>query len=142
LLTSPFHLDEVRPLADPPRLTVTAVPIEVSPGLAAEVDPGRRLVLVEREASMAAHIAADAARLLGGRAPEVRLAADAEGELRRLLGAPAGVDRGPRVLLSPRLWGEVGPAWRADPRLRQVAFRVCEPAWPQVAEAVGLPLTL
>lgn len=140
LLTSPFHLDEVRRLADPPRLLVTAVPIEMSPALADDLARTRGpIVLLERESSMADHLAADVSRLLSGSRVVVRLVDDPAAELERLLGrgdAPAK----PTVLLSPRVWGSLDPAVRDHPRVRQAAFRISESAWTQVADAIGLPV--
>lgn len=141
LLTSPFHLEEVRALAHPPGRTVAAVPIEVSPEIAAGATGSDEIVLLEREDSMAAHIAEDAARLLPGCRVQTLLTQEPNVELERLLELAAAPPKR-LILLSPRLWGEIDPAWRTDPRVRQVCFRVCSSAWPLAAEAAGLPLTV
>jgi len=142
LLTSPFHFQEIRKLADPPEVKAVAVPIEISPELLADLGKRRgRIVLLEREESMAEHIAADASRLLGGARLEVRLVEKPALAVEELVGEK-GRARPPAVLLSPRLWGELDPELRDHPQVRQVAFRVTEPAWPGVAEAMGLPVGL
>lgn len=142
LLTSPFHFQEIRKLADPPNLKAAAVPIEVSPGVLGDLGKRRgRIVLLEREQSMAEHIAADASRLLGGARPLVRVVEEPGPAVKEIL-EEKGKGSPPAVLLSPRLWGELQPEWRAHPRVRQVAFRVTEAAWPGVADAIGLPLGL
>lgn len=140
LLTSPFHLEELRPLADPPELTVLGVPIEVSPEISRELPAGAgELVLLESEENMAEHIAEDLKRLLGGAGIRIVLVAGSGSDLERRLGGEPG-GGGPVTLLSPRLWGSLDPERRSDPRIRQVTFRVRDDAWPRVAEAVGLPL--
>lgn len=140
LLTSPFHLEELRPLASPPELTVTAVPIEVSPEISRQLPAGtKELVLMESEENMAEHIAEDLKRLLGGAGIRVVLVAGTGRDLdRRLSDKPD--DEAPVTLLSPRLWGSLDPEHRSDPRIHQVTFRVRDEAWPRVAEAIGLPL--
>lgn len=140
LLTSAFHLDELRPLHCPPGLTVRVVPIEVSPEVVIDVE-GRRLILLEREETMAAHIAQDTARLLGEDRVRTLLTEEPTTELRRLLGGARSID-GPVVLLSPRLWGTLPASWRQDPRVREAAFRVTDEGWGQVAEAMGLPFPM
>lgn len=145
LLTSPFHLDEIRRLfgsraGSGPR--VAAVPIEVSPEIASGIARRHgRIVLLESEDSMARHIAADASRLLGGARFEVRLLSDPSPAMKQLLGKPRG-GKPPTVLLSPRLWGALTPEWREHPRVLQISFRVTEAAWPLVADAIGLPVGL
>lgn len=138
LLTSGFHLDELRPLHRPPVLSVSLVPIEVSPRALDDIGE-REVFLLEKDESMAAHIAEDANRLLGEERVRIRLATSPEGDIGRLLDTRPGTD-GRVVLLSPRLWGSVDPSWRDDDRVREAAFRVTDGAWPQVADAAGLPL--
>ncbi|HVS02202.1 MAG TPA: GntR family transcriptional regulator [Thermoanaerobaculia bacterium] len=140
LLTSAFHLDELRPLQRVPALTVSVVPIEVSPQAVAGVG-SREILLLEQEESMAAHIAEDTARLLGADRVRTRLTDDPAAELARLLGA-AQRSGGPIALLSPRLWGRLDERWRGDERVREASFRIAEDGWAAIAEAVGLPLSL
>lgn len=137
LLTSAFHIEELRPLHRPPELTVRVVPIELSAEAVAEVG-GRDVLLLEREETMASHIARDAARLLGEDRVHTRLTEDPAGELQRILGVRRTAG-GPVVLLSPRLWGALPASLRKDPRVREAAFGVSAGSWGQVAEAVGLP---
>lgn len=140
LLTSPFHLEELRPLADPPELTVTAVPIEVSPDISEQLADGAgELVLLESEENMAEHIAEDLKRVLGGVRIRTVLVAGPGPDLERQLGHEPD-EGGPVTLLSPRLWGSLDPDLRSGPQIRQVTFRVRDDAWPRVAEAIGLPL--
>lgn len=140
LLTSAFHLEELRPLHRPPELTVRAVPIELSPEALADVG-GRDVLLLEREETMASHIARDAVRLLGEDRVRTRLTEDPAAELQRILRVH-GAAGGPVVLLSPRLWGALPDVRRKDPRVREAAFRVGAGGWGQVAEAVGLPFAV
>lgn len=143
LLTSPFHLEELRRLHEPPELTVTAVPIEVSPEVMGDLETGPgELLLLEIEESMASHLAEDVSRLLDGAELRVSVVDDPVAEVERALVATTVDECPPWVLLSPRIWGSIAPANRRDPRIRPVAFRISDSAWPRVAEAVGLPVAL
>ena len=46
----------------------------------------------------------------------------------------------PEVLLSPSLWETAPDNWREHPRVHPVEYEIHAEAWPQVADALGLPL--
>lgn len=138
LLTSHFHIAEIAPLADPPGLSITPIPIEVAPGPLWEIAT-EEAVLLETEETMAGSIANDVERLLSHVPLSVQSVPDVEAALERMLG-PGAAPSGVAVLLSPRVWGAIGDRWRAHPRVRPVTFRICEDAWELVADTIGLPL--
>lgn len=136
LFVSGFHLGELAPTARGSSLQVHAVPIEVSPAVVGE-DPGeaRGAVLLESDAVEAEAILEDV-RVLGFGLPvEARVVEDVESTVAEL-----AADARLLVLLSPRLWGRVGPGVSERPNVRQVVFRIAEEAWPRIADALGLPL--
>jgi GntR family transcriptional regulator len=116
-----FHYNDIR-VGWPERLpSVHFVPIVPEPGLAATLSRRRResrrltVHLCERDAAMARNIAADLVRILPSKQFQVmpRVVARAEDAL----DGPAGP-----LLLSPRMWGELPPELRADPRVHQVRY--------------------
>lgn len=89
----------------------------------------QRVILCEREAQMASNIAADLADIL----PPAQFTVAAEVTVTP--GALLARGDGP-VLFSPRVWGELTPAQRQDPRAFEVRY-VFEPA---DLEAVGVEM--
>lgn len=141
ILTSHFHLRELKHLEDPQDLSVHAVPIEVSPDLGTELQLySNKVVLLETEESMAQHIASDASSLSNGVTLPVEVVGDPEAYLESELSDYSPSDDQPMILLSPRLWGAINSKWRYNPRVRPVSFIICESAWPAIADAIGLPL--
>lgn len=138
LLTSLFHFPEVSPWCERSGLAVRGLAIEVSRELSLLMDHEREVLLLETEEEMARSIAADIA--FHGQKPEVRVIADIERELMRLLDDPYAVAHGRSVLLSPRHWGTVHPRWRTHPSVKPVSFVITESAMSSAAEALGLPL--
>jgi len=140
LLTSSFHLQEMRRFDAPPSLRVTAVPIEIAPSIVEELEKRTApIVLLEQEESMAEHIATDTSRLLGGVIVEVRLVDDPSPAVRELVARPNGSECS-TVLLSPRLWGQLDSRWREHPDVHLVTFEIPDAAWSQVADAIGVPV--
>lgn len=139
ILTSAFHIEEVRSLPACRGVRVASVPIEVSPEIQERLQAFEGdLVLLESEETMASHLAEDTARV-SGRRPRVEIVDDAAAILRRLLGGTARKRNRPIALLSPRLWGDLDQAWQNDPHVLQVSFRIVESAWPRVVDECGLP---
>jgi DNA-binding transcriptional regulator YhcF (GntR family) len=141
LLTTVFHIDELRDLGDLRGLKVEAIPIEVSPSILASLSssPGE-VLLMERERQMAGNIADDAARMLPVLKVKTLVTADPAKALEGRLARKGVANGAPTVFLSPRVWGSLETRWRDHPRVKALEFRICESAWPQVVDALGLPL--
>jgi DNA-binding transcriptional regulator YhcF (GntR family) len=138
LLVSAFHFADLQSLGDD-ELTVTSVPIEVSPTLADPLRrPGARATVFDADEQEARDMRDDVARI----APHADL--DARGvpnPARELLAVVSETTRSGRLaLLSPRLSGVAPESLRTDPRVLEVEFRVRPDAWPSLADALGLPL--
>lgn len=126
-----FHYNDLRTRWPARFGSVRFMAIRPDPGLAARLDARRaghkprRVILCEREATMATNIAADLATILPAR---FRLEVRIDVTPARLLARADGP-----VLFSPRVWGELTPAQRQDPRAFEVRY-VFDPA---DLEAVG-----
>ncbi len=141
LLTTGFHLGEVRAAGRRSRIPVVSVPIEVDPELISALPPGKTdVVIVETHPDMANHIASDAAAAAGHVRVRSLVAADPSAALATLLGTRKSPKRRRLVLLSPRVWGAVAPRWREHPRVKPLGFRICPTAWPSISDRLGLPL--
>lgn len=130
-----FHYNDIR-LRWPERLPqVHFLPIVPEPGLARALTgerrrPGRMTVhLCERDAAMAGNIAADLVRILPPDRFQLttRVVSRAEEALE---------GRGP-LLLSPRMWGELPPGLRKDPRVHQVRYVFDSDALASLGRAQG-----
>lgn len=115
-----FHYNDIR-LRWPERLPqVHFLPIVPEPGLARALAGGQRgsgkltVHLCERDAAMAGNIAADLLRILPP--DRFHLATRVVSRAEKALAS-----RGP-LLLSPRMWGELPPELRRDPRIHQVRY--------------------
>jgi GntR family transcriptional regulator len=131
-----FHYNDVRSRWPARLASVRFVAIRPDPSLADRLAEGRAgdrpigVTLCEREPAMAANIAADLSSILP--ADRFRIARRLADEPKALLDRRGG---GP-VLFSPRVWGELGPAERANPRAVEVRY-VFDPA---ELEALGTEL--
>jgi DNA-binding transcriptional regulator YhcF (GntR family) len=118
-----FHFNDIR-LRWPERLPhIHFVPIAPEASLAGTLSrgrpPSRKLTvhLCERDEAMARNIGADLVRILP--AKQFRLATRIVSRAEDALDGPASA--GP-LLLSPRMWGELPPRLRKDPRVHQVRY--------------------
>jgi len=134
LLVSRFHTGEVEATRRGPE--VVSVPIEASPDLARRLAPRGKgpALVVETDATEARDLVRDAGRLGLPFPVEPHVVSDVEDEVEEL-------SRGERpLLLSPRVYGWIGPELRRRENVHQLAFRIAESAWPSIADALGLPL--
>ncbi|UCD76463.1 MAG: winged helix-turn-helix transcriptional regulator [Phycisphaerales bacterium] len=144
LLTTSFHRAEVMVLADPPRLAVAEVPVELTPEWAAQLSRQEGpIVMLGVSQSVVEQLAQEVMDAIGDAtapiATRVLTTDQLEGALEELM--TAGPDSPPRpmVLLTPTLWDAAG-AWRDHERILPVEYRIREDAWPATADALGLPL--
>jgi hypothetical protein len=132
LITTTFHRAEVTAYARRHKIGVAEVEVEMASTLRRRVDGARDAVFFGVTAAVIEHVAADLGQT--GRYEEV-----APDELDRAL---AGALRraGRVVVLSPSLWEARGERWRDHPAIVPVTTQLTEPAWPRLAEALGVPL--
>ncbi len=143
ILTTHFHFEEVNALADPPRLSVAAIPIEISlPVISHLASEHGKILLLETEQEMARHLADDVERRLKGLRVKIIIASDVEAELNRLFSARSAEKSRRTIYLSPRVWGSLEAQWQKHPLVRSIEFQICESAWQTIAVATGLPLGL
>jgi hypothetical protein len=143
VLTTGFHVGEVRAAARRSGVPVISVPIEVDPEVVSAFAPdGTDVVVVEMHPDMANHVASDVAIATGQRRLRSVVAPDPSTTLKSLVGPPRRPNRDRLALLSPRVWGTIAPRWRKHPRVRQLAFRICPSAWSSISDRLGLPLGL
>jgi hypothetical protein len=123
LLGTYFHYNDIR-TRWPRRLgQVQFTSIHPDPSLAARIralvppDTRATLILCERDAEKARNAAADLAAVLPSPAFEIRtLVASNPATALHVAG------RDQPVLFTPRVWGSLGPAERADPRAMEVRY--------------------
>jgi DNA-binding transcriptional regulator YhcF (GntR family) len=147
ILTTHFHIGELSALADPPQLTVTAVPIEPAPSFLARLAASRatEVVVLALAAPLARSIARDLAARVGRRNARFRsrgMTIDKlDGFLRELLGeGPPSTKR--LAILSTTLWSTAGQQWKDRLDVQPYIYEILESAWPEVADAIGMPLPL
>jgi DNA-binding transcriptional regulator YhcF (GntR family) len=145
LLTTAFHRAEVEPLADPPNLECLEVPIRFARRSAERLARLHgRLVVLGIDLRTVEEIAADVETLIDRESldlvmDETSLDGLDEAVRDHLYDENAPGEQ-PEVLLSPSLWEAAPENWRAHPRVHPVEYEIHEDAWPQVADALGLPL--
>ncbi len=142
LLTTHFHIAELRPLGEADDLEVAAVPIEVSPQLVEMTQHcSKFLLLLKEEQQTASTVAEDAGNILGCPPIDIEITNDLRGTLSEMFGSDhSGPDSDTFVLVSPREWSRMGEEWRDHPNVELVPFRIREEAWDLIADVVGMPL--
>ncbi len=145
LLTTSFHMSEAQAAAEAGELTVLNVPIVF------DADPYAGLITEDSEIAVWS-ITRETAQCLaeevreGFPSPQIRIEPDVcaeselEGRLRTELGSPETPPAGKCVLLSTSLWMALEPSWRASGLVVPCHYRIDEQAWPEIADALGLPL--
>ena len=143
VLVTTFHFGELKDLRCD-ELRVVSVPIEVSPLVVQSLAPApSEHIIVETDRTEGESIQRDVQRLGPTLRTRVVVSQDPDETLSTLIGedpAPSMEEAKAIVLLSPRVWGRVDPTWRANPVVRQIEYRVVARAWPEIADAIGLPL--
>ncbi len=143
ILTSHWHHEEIAPLGDAPNVRVASVRIEISPRLADTLPDGvKEAVVLDDNETKAAPMVRDAAERFGNIVVRSEIVDSVIDALPPMLTRGGKGARQRVLLLSPRFWGVVDPKWRDHPQVRPITFTICEPAWPAVADAIGLPLGL
>jgi DNA-binding transcriptional regulator YhcF (GntR family) len=142
LLTTHFHSAQLKPLSQPGKLEIVAVPVEVSPRLVDLVkDSSDVLLLLESEMQTARTVADDAGRILGRQPLKIKITENIQEALAEMPGS-SNTTGAPEtfVLLSPHEWNKIDQSWREHPNVQLVPFRIRKEAWDWIADVVGMPL--
>lgn len=138
LLTTGFHIQEVKQLGKRLGKEVVNIPIEVDPDLLLKfrdrTDMGQALV-VELEGHMSSNIAKDVQDLAQHMKIQQKLITDVEREITEIL---QGGDH-QLLLLSPRVWGRCSRAIKKDSRVKLIRFRVSHSSWKIVSGTLKIP---
>lgn len=138
LLTTGFHIREVKALGKKLGLPVTNVPIEVDSALFEKVAPQqKKAIVVELESSMSGSIVQDIQAIAGQLSIEQRLVSEVEKEV-SALAADGGKEL---ILLSPRVWGRVSSATKKNKRVKLIRFKISDSSWKPLSGALKIPFT-
>ncbi len=136
LITTSFHHHEVSPLAAPPALGVIDAPIEFAPDLQDRLPRrAREVVIIATDKEVAKHAARDARRVLGRKVEAAQASVPELAARLESLGSKRSA-----IVLSPSLWSVLPDEMKQSPLFLPLLYRICEPAWPRIADAIGLPL--
>lgn len=138
LLVSRFHQGELRGLKSSNKLRMLPVPIEVSPESLADTAKNiTTATLFEADGDQAHDMVEDLRALQ----PKLKLQSKVIDDLEENVQSWIENSKPSQIaLLSPRLWGRLPSDLKDSKRLREVTFRICEDAWPSIADSIGLPL--
>ncbi|MEP5611804.1 MAG: winged helix-turn-helix domain-containing protein [Cyclobacteriaceae bacterium] len=138
LLTTGFHILEVRKIGKRLSLDVVNIPIEVDASLFENISINFDAATVfELEEEMSRDIFNDVKALTNIPLKE-KIIQDVNGEIEAFLKAHLTEI----ILLSPRVWGQTAKRWRENPRVHLIKFSIQENSWPTIVEAVKLPFAL
>lgn len=139
VFTTSFHVDELRGLERDGTL-VTALPIEISPDLLAELAGGdREVVFLESEPIMAHRTARDAVWMMGIEAPRIEVTSDMAAFLDDHLKSQGAEPFTSLFLIPQKEWERLGTEWREHPAVRPISCRLTDAAWPIVGDALRIP---
>jgi len=136
LLTTGFHILEVKEIGKRLNLDVVNIPIKVDAGLFENISTNFNAATVfELEEAMSRDIFNDVKALTKNVPLNEKIVQDVNGEIEDFLNArPYEI-----ILLSPRVWGQTAKKWRENPRVHLIKFSIQENSWPTIVEAVKLP---
>ncbi len=146
VLTTHFHGTELAILADPPRLFVKAVPIEMSPVFVSSLASAnaQEIVVLGLKGPMAKAVKTDLAKAIKRKDLVFRSRETDETELPEVLSRQLGdtpvLNSKRIVVLSTTLWSIASDRWKNDPRVHPYDYQLTEDAWADVASLLGTPL--
>lgn len=143
LLTTPFHLTEVKRAAAKLGAEALAVPVEIDPVLLQSIRQSKagEWVVFGLKAGLAQSVAADLDSRLGPKAKKLRAKAATADTLERDLESvlESGAKMKRAAVLSPSLWAATNAEWRERADVRPLQYRIVPSAWREVAQMLGLP---
>lgn len=147
LLTTPFHLTEVKRAAAKLGAKALAVPVEIDTALLQSIHQSKagEWVVFGLKTGLAQSVVADLDSRLGSRvgSKAKRLSAKASTmktlkfDLENVLESSAKTKKA--AVLSPSLWAGASAEWRERADVRPLQYRIVPSAWREVAQMLGLP---
>ena len=136
LLTTGFHIREVKEIGEKHKLPVLNVPIEVHPELFENIDRNfSSATIFELEEAMSRDIFNDVKALAMNAHIKERVVDNINDEIEQFL--EDAEDQ--IILLSPRVWGKADKRWQRHPRVHLIRFSIERGSWPAIVEALKLP---
>lgn len=136
LLTTGFHIREVKKIGDKHNLEVINIPIEVNRDLFDRINIAyTSAVIFELEESMSQDIFDDVKKLSNNTPLSEQVVNDVNKEIEDYLAS----NTDSIILLSPRVWGKTQRRWQQNARVYPIQFVIKKEAWPLVSHAVKLP---
>jgi DNA-binding transcriptional regulator YhcF (GntR family) len=139
LLTTGFHIKDVKRIGKKLKKEVVNIPIEVDTDLlAAEQNKTKKAFLVELESNMSSNISRDLQNLAGKMEIVQRLITDVDKDMPEIMENPANE----LILLSPRVWGRCAQTIKKDERVKLIRFKISSNSWKIVSSTLKIPLRL
>lgn len=136
LMTTGFHIREVRGLGKKFKKKVVNIPIEIDPDFFTKAQhPIGKVVMVEFENNMSSKISGDIRNIIENVKLEEKLIRNTEDDLLQLINDPTNQ----LILLSPRVWGQASETIKKDKRVKLIRFRISDASWKVISQTIGIP---
>lgn len=136
LMTTGFHIKEVRSIGKKLKKRVVNISIEVDPGIFNKIrDQINKAIVVELENNMSSNISSDIRRLMERVNVEAKLVKNIEKDILSMIADPANQ----LILVSPRIWGRSSPIIKKDKKVKLIRFRISDASWRVVSRALKIP---
>ena len=140
IITTYFHWEELSGLSDPPKRTLVSVPIEISPEVLREISSSTgETIFLETEQGLAERTSNDANWMMNIKSARVEVAADIEEKIGQHLGARTGKKSMPKILLSQKIWENIGENWKGHENVYPITCKISDAAWPRLEKLMKLP---
>lgn len=140
LFTTHFHYSDLMSFHKTDSLEVVAVPIEVSSNLILELSSSNEnFIVLETEEQMALALADDVKTVFRNHSVETLVTDNIHSFLSQISDDEEKYNN-TKILLSPRVWGNVDKKWRDHPKVSVVQYQISNKAWELIADVVGMPL--
>lgn len=142
ILTTTFHADELASLEAGGK-TVASLPIEISPGLLAEIETGGRdIIFLETDRHLAQRTAKDAVWMMSIEKPRVEVVSDVAGFLVANLSSRSTTTTSPLYLVPQKEWEVLDAQWRGHASVRPIVCTLSASAWEIICDTLGIPFGL
>ena len=138
LLTTGFHIKEVKSLGKKLGLEVANVPIEVDRTVLDKTPQDvKKAIVVELESNMSGSIVQDIKAVAGGLSIEQKVVSNPDEDITNML---HGLKK-ELILLSPRVWGRVSAEVKKDKRVKLIRFRISDSSWKPLSGVLKIPIS-
>lgn len=139
-ITTYFHIHELKDLANKSKLTIIAVPIEISADLINECNAHKgELCFLELDKNLVKRTEQDAQFLMNIKDPKVKYVSDIEAALKQMFKSDRAGAKSPLVLIAQADWAELDEKWKKHPWVRQILCTISDSAWPELTSYLGMP---